>query len=164
MSRRIYWLCMSGKRSVVTTICRAVVFFAAVSISVLPTFALAQQPSGPPEGSLEQYKALAEKGNAEAQVKLADLYRTGNGVAQNLAEAVKWYRSAAEKGAAEAQFRLGELYFEGQGVVQDAKEAAKWLEKAAAQGNQAAKDKVTEIKSKTQDSLKDLNKALDMMR
>ncbi len=124
----------------------------------------AQQSTGPAEGTLEYYKGLAEKGNAEAQLKLADLYRQGKDIAQNISEAAKWYRKAAEQGLQDAQFKLGELYYEGKGIAQDAKEAANWLEKAASQGNKAATEKLQEIKSKAQDSLKDLNKALDMIR
>jgi TPR repeat protein len=164
MSQRICWLSMSEKRSLSITAYQAIIFLAAMSVFLWPAFALAQQPSTPPEGSLEHYRALAEKGNAEAQVKLADLYRIGKDLPQNFSEAAKWYRSAAEQGAAEAQFRLGELYFDGKGVAQDVKEAANWLEKAAAQGHQAAKAKLSEMKTKTQDSLKDLNKALDLIR
>lgn len=125
---------------------------------------LAQQSSSPVEGSLEYYKGLAEKGNAEAQLKLAELYKQGKEVAQNLAEAAKWYKKAAEQGLQEAQFNLGEMYYEGKGIAADAKQAADWLEKAASRGNQAARDKLQEIKSKAQDSLKDLNKALDIIR
>lgn len=138
--------------------------FSAVLVFWMLVPALAQDQSAPKEGSLEYYKNLAEKGNAEAQMKLGELYKSGKDVAQNVVESVKWYRKAAEQGVKDAQFKLGEILIDGKGVAQDAKEAAEWLEKAASQGHQAAKDKLAEIKSKTQDSLKDLNKALDMIR
>ena len=35
------------------------------------------------------------------------MYRNGQGVTQDNAEAVKWYRKAAEQGYAAAQFNLG---------------------------------------------------------
>lgn len=44
----------------------------------------------------EDAKALAEKGEAAAQFRYAEMLRTGNGVATNLAEAVVWTRKAAE--------------------------------------------------------------------
>jgi uncharacterized protein len=157
-----YVLSLSRKRFVNES-CYAIIVITALFL-LSPAFAGAQQPSAPAEGSVEYYRSLAEKGNAEAQAKLADLYRSGKDVLQDLAVAAKWYRNAAEQGFADAQFRLGELYYDGKGVAQDAKEAVKWLEKAAAQGHQAAKDKLADIKSKTQDSLKDLNKALDLIR
>lgn len=140
------------------------VFACAVLLISGSSSIFAQQSSAPAEGSLEYYKALAEKGNAEAQLKLAELYQQGKDVAQNFTEAAKWYKKAAEQGLQEAQYKLGEMYYEGKGMVQDAKEAANWLEKAASRGHQAAKDKLQDIKSKAQDSLKDLNKALDMIR
>jgi TPR repeat protein len=164
MSRRTCWLSVSARRFSVKTICRAVIFFSMILACLFPSFAVAQQSSSPPNGSLENYKTLAEKGDAQAQIKLADLYRTGKDVPQNFPEAAKWYRCAAEQGLPEGQFKLGELLFDGKGVAQDSGEASKWIEKAAAQGYQAAKDKLLEIKSKTHEGLKDLNKALDMIR
>jgi TPR repeat protein len=131
---------------------------------VWPVLSRAQQAQPQPVGSVEHYRKLAEQGNAEAQAKLADLYREGKEVAQDLKESAKWYQKAAEQGVAAAQFRLGELMYEGKGLAKDLEGAAKWLQKAADQGYQAAKDKVNEMKSKTQDGLKDFNKALDMIR
>ena len=46
----------------------------------------------------ENFKPLAEQGDASAQSNLAVLYREGRGVLQDDAEAVKWYRLAAEPG------------------------------------------------------------------
>ena len=51
----------------------------------------------------------AEEGDAEAQCKLGWCYENGNGVAKDLAEAVKWYRKAAEQGNADAQTALRKL-------------------------------------------------------
>jgi S1-C subfamily serine protease len=63
------------------------------------------------------------------------MYYTGEGVPQNLPEAVKWLAKAARQGDAAAQYRLGAMYSEGRGVATDEKEAAKWLGKAAEQGH-----------------------------
>jgi uncharacterized protein len=164
MYQRTFPLDRSREHSVARAVCCVALFLSLIAMCVAPLTAMAQNPSPAPAGSLDELKALAEKGNAAAQVKLADLYRTGKDVTQNLQDAAKWYRKAADQGVAEAQFRLGELYVEGKGVAMDAKEAAVWLNKAAAQGLQAAKDKLTEMKSKAQDSVKDLNKALDLIR
>ena len=35
------------------------------------------------------------------------MYDTGNGVAQNDTEALKWFRKSAEQGYAKAQYNLG---------------------------------------------------------
>ena len=55
----------------------------------------------------------------------------GQGVPQNLAEALKWYRLAANQGYTLAQYNLGMRYYEGTGVNQDPVEAYQWLSLAA---------------------------------
>ncbi|WP_419591592.1 tetratricopeptide repeat protein, partial [Thiolapillus sp.] len=65
---------------------------------------------------------------------LGVMYAEGQGVRQDLKEAVKWYRRAAEQGYALAQYNLGLMYANGRGVRQDFKEAVKWYQKAAEQG------------------------------
>lgn len=143
---------------------RAIVLLSLMVLSVCTLSAFAQSPTSLATASLNDLKALAEKGNTEAQLKLADMYRAGKDAALNVEEAAKWYRRAAEQGSAEAQFKLGELLLEGKGIAQNVQEALVWLEKSAAQGFKAAKDKLAEVKSKAQDSVKDLNKALDLIR
>ena len=73
----------------------------------------------------------AENGDAAAQRNLANMYRHGQGVAKDNAEAEKWYRRAAEQGDAEAQYNLGVIYRYGRGVPKDNTEAVKWYRKAA---------------------------------
>ena len=80
---------------------------------------------------LEEIKAQAEKGEAEAQFKLGSYYATGDGVAEDPIEGVKWFRKAAEQGHLEAQCNLGWCYHEGNGVARDYAEAVKWYQKAA---------------------------------
>ena len=48
------------------------------------------------------FRALAEKGDADAQYNLGVMYGKGQGVPQDYAEAMRWYYKAAEKGFAEA--------------------------------------------------------------
>ena len=48
-------------------------------------------------------RPLADEGNAQAQYKLGILYDDGLGVAQDVAEALKWYRLAADQGFASRQ-------------------------------------------------------------
>ena len=54
-------------------------------------------------------KEAANQGNPDAQNNLGLMYRTGEGVPQDDAEAVKWFRLAAEQGDAEAQSNLAAL-------------------------------------------------------
>ena len=44
----------------------------------------------------EETKLKAEQGDADAQFNLGVMYRKGEGVPENSAEAVNWYRLAAE--------------------------------------------------------------------
>ena len=77
--------------------------------------------------------AAAEQGDAEAQFKLGEMYREGQGVPQDDEAAVKWYALAADQGHAKARTNLGWMYKEGRGVRQDDEEAVKWFRLAAAQ-------------------------------
>ena len=80
----------------------------------------------------------ADQGHATDQFYLGSWYETGQGVAQDDAEAARWYRKAADQGHATAQFNLGVMYDEGRGVAQDDAEAVRWYRKAAEQGDARA--------------------------
>jgi len=95
-----------------------------------------------PESEFEATLKAAEQGDAKAQFNLGYMYRFGDGVPEDKAEAVKWHRKAAEQGDDIAQFMLGVMYELGEGVPSDAAEAAKWHLKAAAQGHAPAQHKV----------------------
>ena len=84
---------------------------------------------------VREMRPFAEQGHADAQSILGAMYRDGQGVPQDHAEAMKWYRKAAEQGHAEAQDKLGLIYQNGQGVPRDYAEAMNWYRKAAEQGN-----------------------------
>lgn len=64
-----------------------------------------------------------KQGDAEAQLKLGFMFRQGQGVAQNDAEAARWYQRSAEQGHASAQLNLGFNLSQGQGVVQNNEQA-----------------------------------------
>jgi len=79
----------------------------------------------------------AHAGHAEAQVKIARMYYTGDGVPASDEEATKWWRKAADQGHAGAQYELGRAYHDRIGVPQkqeDYAEAFKWWRKAGDQG------------------------------
>ena len=76
-----------------------------------------------PKKDAAQYRAAAEKGDAEAQFNLAQCYRFGWGVEPDKAKAVYWYRKAAEQGLKEAQYNLGVCYKKGEGVPKDLEQA-----------------------------------------
>ncbi len=84
---------------------------------------------------IEQIRAAAEQGDAEAQFNLGVLHYSGELVPQDDAESARWVRSAAEQGHLEAQYFLALRYDEGRGVPQDSAEAARWYLAAARRGN-----------------------------
>ena len=87
-----------------------------------------------PKTELEQAVENATAGNVNAQYNLGMMYRYGEGVPQDYAEAMKWLRLAADQGVAEAQHRIGQMHHNGEGVPQDYAEAVKWYRLAADQG------------------------------
>lgn len=89
-------------------------------------------------GEVDDVRALAEQGDAQAQFNLGVMYAKGDGVAQDHVEAVEWYRRAAEQGDASGQSSLGYKYDKGLGMLQDHAEAVKWYRRAAEQGDAEA--------------------------
>ncbi len=80
----------------------------------------------------EWYRKAADKGDTNAELHLAALYRDGGqGFARDMAQAAAWYQKAAEQGDVGAQGTLGTLYSVGQGVAQSYVEAYYWLDLAA---------------------------------
>lgn len=83
-------------------------------------------------------KPLAESGNAEAQLLVADMYRQGLGVTPTDPEAIRWYRKAAENGVPEAQHAVAGAYFEGKTLPHSLEQAIAWWRRAAGAGLAAA--------------------------
>jgi TPR repeat protein len=102
----------------------------------LPLFAYSSE-----DGSTTEFRENllpAQQGDAKAQVFLAYLYETGQGVVQNYAKAAEWYSRAAQQGNAVAQTQLGNMYRLGKGVPQNYILAYMWLDLAARQGHKKA--------------------------
>ena len=79
--------------------------------------------------------ALAEKGNADAQVLLGKMYLRGRGVLTDPDTALKWFKAAAAQGNADGEFLVGSMYLLPRSNVA---EGLKWVRLAAEQGNQDA--------------------------
>ena len=109
---------------------------------------------------LEKTKTEAQNGNRVAQNNLGAAYYNGQGVEQDLNEAIKWYKKAADlghgvarwnletiarQGHAGAQYNVGLLYHEGIGIKQNNVTAYAWWDNAATNGYQDAKEKKTII-------------------
>ena len=80
------------------------------------------------------------------------MFRNGEGVAQDYAEAVRLYSLAAAQGHADSQVNLGTLFESGEGILlldngqgvgQDRAEATRWYRLAAAQGDARVKNFAT---------------------
>jgi localization factor PodJL len=86
-------------------------------------------------GASSRLKALADAGDAQAQLYLAQLYEDGAaGLPQDMAEARRLVTLAAEAGEPRAMHNLGVFTFRGEGGPQDRPGAVAWFEKAAAAG------------------------------
>jgi len=86
-------------------------------------------------GAFKEFAAVAEQGDAEAQLILGKMYMIGQGVEKDSDQAIKWYKAAADQDNADAQFFLGAMYLLPQ---KDIPEGLKWLTLAADQGMQDA--------------------------
>ena len=85
--------------------------------------------------SLNEWRQMAEEGQATAQYNLGLIHEYGRGVARNDVEAVDWYRKASVQGMSAAQYKLGVMYDNGWGVAPSDVDAAKWYGDAAEQGH-----------------------------
>ena len=81
---------------------------------------------------------LARQGDARAQVALAKMFQDGDGVKQDIQEALKWYTKSAEQGNTQAQMNLGVLYQDGDLGKRNYSKAVHWYTKAAEKGEEFA--------------------------
>jgi TPR repeat protein len=93
------------------------------------------------------FRKAADRGEAEAQFKLALMYEEGRGVARDDRQAVKWYLKAAEQDHALAQLRLGKMLFAGRGTNRDNVEAYKWFSIANAKNKRVSRMNLNGIAS-----------------
>ena len=84
--------------------------------------------------ALKLWRPLADAGDADAQFNLAQAYKLGRGVPQDMASALDYYQKAAAQGHAQAEDQAGLLLYQ-QGRQA---EAVPYLEHAAARGESRA--------------------------
>lgn len=82
----------------------------------------------------DQYAALAERGDAEAQYQLALLLQYAEPIS-NPAAALNWLKKSAAQGHAMAMTRLADLMIGGKGMPVDYVKGVSYYEKAAAAGD-----------------------------
>ena len=86
-------------------------------------------------------------GLSKAQTEVGDMYRKGEDVPQNYAEALKWYYLSAEQGEYSAQKSLGFMYFQGNGVPRNYKEAYVWFSLALVNAHKQLDPYIKEYKN-----------------
>lgn len=84
---------------------------------------------------IKKLRVLSESGDSQAQFELGSNYIKGEGIKQDLIEAVKWLELSALQNHIEAQLHLGDLYYFGDFVKKDYKKAYKWIRLSAEAGN-----------------------------
>jgi TPR repeat protein len=97
--------------------------------------ARATAASGDLERAVVLYRSAAERGDLRALVSLAQLTESGNGVAQNTAEALALYERAAAGGSHDAMINLAITLLEGRA---DSQRAFALLKTASEQGSAKA--------------------------
>jgi TPR repeat protein len=111
----------------------AVALVLVLALSTAALSQIAQTQDTKPD--IPKLQAMAEGGDASAQLSLGLAYQNGRGVQQDDSIAVEWYRKAAAAGNSEAQSDLGVMYMNGWGVEKDKAEALRWYHLAAKQKN-----------------------------
>jgi uncharacterized protein len=81
------------------------------------------------------FLALANQGNAEAQVNLGSMLSEDWGIPKDYATAITLFRRAADQGNVSAALHIGGMYGDGKGVSKDYAHAVVWYRKAAEKGD-----------------------------
>ncbi len=133
-------------RRIILIVSVVVLHSVCIFFCLLPLFAYSSD-----EGSSTEFRENllpAQQGDAKAQVFVAYLYETGQGVNQNYTKAAEWYSRAAQQGNAVARTQLGNMYRLGKGVPQNYVLAYMWLDLASRQGSTQAVKLKGIVKSK----------------
>lgn len=124
---------------------RAAVAALAACLLQLPAAALADYAGGLAAyerrdfaKAYQEWRPVAEQGDARAQLGLGILFDAGQGVAENPGEAGRWYAQAADKGVVTALYNLGRLFNDGRGVQRDVDRAKRLWQMAADAGSAPA--------------------------
>jgi len=106
---------------------------------------------------------LAQKGNAEAQFKVGEMYEAGRGVEKNMQEAMKWINKAAAQGNSAAGYKLLFNDLEKNGINTDNKTQLVTLKSAAHAGDGYAQYYVGLMHSRGVGLEKNNDQALDWL-
>ena len=104
----------------------------AVRQKALAPVASAELPNPPhPVADLIATLDRAEKGDPEAQASLGRAHESGEVLAVNYRQALRWYNRAAVQGNVYAALRLGDMYANGVGTEPNVAEARYWYRSVA---------------------------------
>jgi TPR repeat protein len=118
-----------------------------------------------PVDAARWYRLAAQRGNAEAQFRLARIVHMGaRNLEQNLPLAAQLYEAAAKQGLHEAEYWTGYCYEQGEGVTKDLKTAVAWYTKAAAAGEASASNNLGLIYLNGNGLARDLNHAFQLFK
>lgn len=87
--------------------------------------------------ALEEFRTLADKGEARSQFSVGLIYHLGRGVKVDYKKAYTWYKKAALQDYAPAINNLGMMYLNGEYVAQNRAIAFKLFKKSSAKHAQA---------------------------
>lgn len=85
--------------------------------------------------AVEDFRAAAEGGHANAQYWLGMLYMTGKGTEKKETEGFQWLMEAAGQGHEGAKRAVGMCYCNGKGVAKDEPEGRKWYVESVGQSD-----------------------------
>lgn len=100
------------------------------------------------EENLENLYESAKNGDADAMLKIAQIYIACARDEKDYKKAYEWAIDAKEQGKVEALFLLGEMYQFGAGCEKNEKKAISFYKKAARKGLKSAEDKLKALKAK----------------
>ena len=92
--------------------------------------------AGEYQEAFQEWKVLAESGEARAQYNIAWMYNYGVGTLKDRSASVDWYKKSAEQGYIHAQYNLGNMYLRAD--IAEYEEAVYWFRRAAEQGDAPA--------------------------
>jgi TPR repeat protein len=128
-----------------------------------------EEPTPAPDPDVEavnRYSYAAARGDAEAQLKLGNMYGAGRGgLDTNPREAARLYKLSADQGNAGAQLQLAYMYENGDVLPKDWREAARLYRLSADQGNAEAQANLADFYERGDAGLrKDLCEAMRLRK
>ena len=93
-----------------------------------------------------KFQIAARLGNPEAQVNLANMLASGEGVKKDFKKAVYWYKKAVKLGMPEAAYNLAIAYRQQQNITW----FKFWLTRASSMGDVDAKEVLMDVSNQKQ--------------